>query len=417
MIERLFKSRRLARQMAAEHLRIIQREFAPHLRSRGHAPRTVRTYCRVAAVVLQWWTRTGNERGPLRPEDGARFLAQRRKGRFRAPPSRRRVCRAALRRLLAFLRQRHGWAAPEPKEAQPRAIEALLVEYERHLNTACGLADASRTRLLREARRFMAWRFGRRPWRWWQLHPADTRRFVTQRARGLRPASIRSLSAQLRNFLRFLEGSHRVPPGMAASVPTYAPWPAHPLPLALDPPQLRHFLGSWTRATPQGRRDYAMALCLAELGLRAGEVAGLCLEDLDWRAMTLRLRQTKQRRQRLLPLPPSVAKVLVAYLQGGRPATPCRAVFVHHDVPKGRALHAYDVGWVMRQALARCGIAAGSAHLLRHTLATRWHRQGVNLKAIADWLGHRDLDTTAGYAQVHEPSLSQVALPWPQADR
>ncbi|MBI5802593.1 MAG: tyrosine-type recombinase/integrase [Verrucomicrobia bacterium] len=315
------------------------------------------------------------------------------------------------------MRRRHRWKPPSPREPQRRATERVLADYGFYLRSVCGLAESSRGRLQREARGFLAWRWARRRRNGRQLGPADLRRYMAYRVHGLSAGSIRTLGACLRNFVRFLESRRRVTPGLAASVPVYAPWPKRPLAPALGERALHRFLSSWNRATAQGRRDYAMALCLAEMGLRAGEVAGLDLADLDWRAMTLRLPQTKQRRDRLLPLPPSVAKALVSYIQRGRPATPSRAVFVHHHVPKGRPLHTYDVSRVMRQALARGGIGEGSAHLLRHTLATRWHRQGVDLKAIADWLGHRDLDTTAEYALVDVSSLRQVALPWPQALR
>ena len=156
-------------------------------------------------------------------------------------------------------------------------------------------------------------------------------------------------------------------------------------------------------------------VCLSELALRSHEVASLTLEDLDWRALTVRLAQTKQRRQRLVPLPARVARAILQYLKHGRPPTPTRALFVHHNAPTGRALAAPYVQKLVRRSFARCGIKARGTHVLRHTWATWAHRRGASLKLIADVLGHRSLQATAGYAHVNVQQLRRVALPWPRS--
>jgi integrase len=182
----------------------------------------------------------------------------------------------------------------------------------------------------------------------------------------------------------------------------------------LEPKQWRRFLDSFARTTPKGRRDYAIVLCLAQLALRGQEVVNLTLDDLDWRAMTVRLRQTKQQRERLLPLPDGAAKAIVSYLKHGRPPTPSRALFVHHLAPVGRPLTAPFVRRLVRRAFARCRIQASGSYILRHTWATWAHRRGAGLKLIADVLGHRSLQSTQRYAHVNLEELRQVALPWPK---
>lgn len=160
-----------------------------------------------------------------------------------------------------------------------------------------------------------------------------------------------------------------------------------------------------------------MALCLSELALRGDEVARLTLDDLDWRAMTVRLAQTKQRRQRLLPLSDRVARAIINYLKQGRPRTQSRALFVHHLAPIDQPITAQYVRKLVRGAFARCGIEATGTYILRHTWATWAHRRGAGLKLIADVLGHRSLEPTARYAQVNLEELRQVALPWPRTKR
>ena len=158
-----------------------------------------------------------------------------------------------------------------------------------------------------------------------------------------------------------------------------------------------------------------MALCLCRLGLRAKEVASLRLEDVDWEAGTMHLRQTKTRRSRMVPLPADVATALRDYLRTGRPVTESDVVFVRHSAPYGggdrrsRFLRA-----AMRTAALKAGLPHKGVHILRHTLATRLHRRGVPLKTIADLLGHLSPDTTARYARVHLQELRQAAQTWPR---
>jgi len=250
-----------------------------------------------------------------------------------------------------------------------------------------------------------------------RLQARQVSSFVFSRARGLGPTGIRALVVHLRSFLRFLEFSGRVQPGLSGTVPQPAPPLPPPPPHTLEPKQWRKFLCSFDRSTAAGRRAYAIVLCLAQLALRGQEVVRLTLDDLDWRAMTVRLRQTKQQRERLLPLPDAVARAIVSYLKHGRPPTLSRALFVRHLAPTGQPLSAQFVRGLVRRAFARCRIKASGSYILRHTWATWAHRRGAGLKLIADVLGHRSLQSTQRYAHVNLEELRQAALPWPKIKR
>jgi integrase len=173
------------------------------------------------------------------------------------------------------------------------------------------------------------------------------------------------------------------------------------------------------RRSPLGRRDYAVVLCLARLGLRAGEVARLKLEDVDWHRGTLTVRRTKNHRTSLLPLPQPVGQAWVNYLRRGRPPTALREIFVSgHEPP--RAMTTNSISKVVTRALVRAGLSSQpsrGAHLLRHTLATQLVQHGASLKAVADLLGHQNLQTTRVYAKVNRPMLAEVAQPWPEVQR
>jgi site-specific recombinase XerD len=293
-------------------------------------------------------------------------------------------------------------------------IDELLAEYDRHLQEVAGVTPSTRQYRCRYAREFLQMRLrdGRLQWR--SMGAGDLLRYVQLRASALRPASLRVLTGALRDFLRFLHLSGRGEERWVAAVPRPAPWPRSLLPQTLSKEQVRALLASFARTTRTGRRDYAMALCLTQLGLRVCEVAGLALEDIDGCRCTLRPRQTKQRRERLLPLPPRLAEAIARYLRCGRPSTGSRALFVRHRAPLGCALAADHVRGAMRRAFARSGIGVTKIHLLRHTLATALHQKGIGLKALADVLGHQCLETAARYARVNLRELRQAAQRWPE---
>jgi integrase/recombinase XerD len=415
LIKLLFKSAVVRCRMAASHLGIILSDFIIDLHKRGYSPEGVRHHVLVVEHFGYWLKRRGVRPDQLSTSHVQEFLSFH-LPRCHCPQPARKIledCRAPLRRLVEFLRRRKGIRECVRKDVPQNPADRLIAAYDRHMERVCGLSvEVRRTRRLC-ARQFLKWRFGRRALQLRQLQAKQVRSFVLSRARQLGPTGIRALGVSLRSFLKFLEFS-----GLRSGLAGFVPQPVAPLPppppQILEPEQWRKFLNSFRRSTPKGRRDYAMVLCLAELALRSQEVVSLTLDDLDWRAMTIRLAQTKQRRQRLLPLPKRVAKAILSYLKLGRPTTESRALFVHHFPPVGQPLTAQRLRVVVRCAFARCGIPASGSYILRHTWATRAHRQGAGLKLIADLLGHRSLESTTRYAHVNLEELRQAALPWPK---
>jgi site-specific recombinase XerD len=197
-------------------------------------------------------------------------------------------------------------------------------------------------------------------------------------------------------------------------VPSVAGWRLSALPKRLEPEQVDALLDSCDRSTSIGRRDLAILTVLARLGLRAGEVAALSLEDIDWRAGELVVHGKGNRSERL-PLPHDVGDAIVGYLRDGRPATAQdRAVFVrvrapHHRVSSGA------VTYVVEAAALRAGLGLVHAHRLRHTAASEMLRCGATLEEVGQVLRHRHAATTAIYAKADRNALRQIARPWPGA--
>jgi site-specific recombinase XerD len=219
----------------------------------------------------------------------------------------------------------------------------------------------------------------------------------------------------LRSLLRWLQFCGHAPTDLIAAIPSFRRWRHTAIPLPLSDEQYQAFLATFDRTTPVGRRNYALAVCLGDLGLRVGEVADVMVDDLDWVAGTLQIPTGKTRRGRVLPLPQRVRQAIEEYIHNGRPASADPHLFLRHRCPAGIGVSRELVRGVVRRAFATvagCERQNGT-HVLRRTAATRLHRAGADLKQVADLLGHRSIDTTALYAKVDRERLSAVALPWP----
>jgi len=219
------------------------------------------------------------------------------------------------------------------------------------------------------------------------------------------------LATALRSFLRFLYAQGVVGSPLAQAVPRVASHKGAGLPRGLQAATVAALLKSCDRRTRIGRRDYAILLLLARLGLRAGEVAALCLDDLKWRSGELTV-HGKGGRQDRLPLPVDVGQALAEYLRRGRPRAHTRAVFLRVIAPITR-LGSGGVSSVVRAACVRCDVPRIGAHRLRHSLATELLRTGSSLVEVGQVLRHRDVETTAIYAKVDFLALDALVLPWP----
>jgi len=414
MIEKLFPRAFMRRRMAASQLGIILFDFALYLRGTGYARKSLHQLLAVVEHFSRWMSTQSLRVRDLDEAVVERFVRSH-LPRCRCPkpaPRARIHYRSALRLLLSFLREHAALRSKPPGRLY--GFGKLLIQYDDYLNRVAGLTEGTRDDRLRYAREFLRWRFGRDRVQPRSLSPTDANRFLRKRASGLKPASVRAAASSLRSLMRFLHSTGRMDRRLAEAVMCPPPWPHSPVPDTLSEAELEAFLSSFDRNTPLGRRDFAIALCLCLLGLRASEVASLRLEDVNSSARTLHLRDTKTRRARVLPLPRCVVKALSVYIKQDRPSTCSKVIFIRHVAPLQEPRGSFLVQHAMQRAFARCGLGPRRVHILRHTFATRLHRRGVGLKAIADLLGHQSLVTTAGYARVNLDQLRLAALPWPE---
>jgi integrase/recombinase XerD len=304
-----------------------------------------------------------------------------------------------------------------PLEADPgpaTAVEALLADYRRYLVLERRLAPSSVTARVAVARRFLAAHDRGGELALERLTPSDVTEFVLAESRRYRPASMKPLTVALRCLLRFVFLAGLVGRDLSGAVPAIA-HRASGLPKGIEASTVVTLLNGCDQSRPIGLRDRAILTLLVRLGLRAGEVAALRLDEVDWRAGELVVRGKGNRIDRL-PLPADVGTVLVDYLRRGRPRSACRVLFLRACAPYD-AMTARSVTMVPRTASTRAGLPVIGAHRLRHTAATGMLRAGASLPEIAQALRHRSQASTAIYAAVDRAALDAVVRPWPGADR
>jgi len=382
--------------------------YLVQIKEQGYAVGSINEQLRVLKMFGHWLQRRGREVGELDEGIAGHFLRgiKRSYSQSYATPT--------LRRLLSVLR-RIG-ATPEAEAPRPSASEQLACSYERFLLQERNLASQSVTRLRLIASRFLAETIGAGPLNLSELTAAEVTGFVQQQA-PQHPSSSRNLVGGTRSFLRYLHYKGLVHTDLSLAVPKVANWALSTLPKHLPAAQVRTVLCHCNRSTGLGRRNYAILLLLARLGLRAGEVVRLDLEDIDWETARIKV-CGKGQQWAQLPLPADAARAIACYLRRDRPRCACRRVFIRHHAPI-QGLHRNSIANIVRDALAKAGIVSArkGGHLLRHSLATEMLRRGASIDEIGEVLRHKCPESTAIYAKVDFKSLRALALPWPGGAR
>lgn len=286
--------------------------------------------------------------------------------------------------------------------------EALVDEYQQWLVVERSLASDTVKYRTAVARRFLS-ECGDSDLK--SLSLGEVIGFVVNRSSGLAVKTTKDLATALRSLLGFLYLRGVTDNQLALGVPAPSGPHGTNLPRWIPPAELNALLASGDTTTTLGRRDHAIVVLLARLGLRAGEVAGLRLDDLDWSAGEIVVRGKGSRTERL-PIPVDVGEALVVYLRRGRPVTTCRSVFVRAG-SSSIGLSTKDVWEVVRRACMRAGITVVSPHRLRHSAATAMLRAGASLEEVGEVLRDRGAQVVALYAKVDFVALRPLALPWP----
>jgi site-specific recombinase XerD len=381
--------------------------FFDYLRRLGYAAATVEEKCRLLGHLGRWLGRREPTEVPF--DEAVLEAFHRSIGRA----GYRRGDVATGRQLLQYLR---GLGCiPIPTAAVNRtAIDEIIVNYGRFLSSERGLAPATLINYQPVIRRLLTARFGQNDVRLGELQPADIHRFVVHYAQATSRRGAQLAVTALRSFLRYLRQRGQIATDLAGAVPAIACWSLSGLPKFLPAEQVKQVVASCDRTTSVGKRNYAILLLLARLGLRAGEIVALALDDIDWENGDILVRGKGQRLARL-PLPSDVGEALVEYLRDVRPAGRTRRLFLRIRAPLRGLASSVSVDCIVARALKRAGLAPPlkGAHLLRHSLATDLLRQGASLAEIGQLLRHSQPNTTQIYAKVDLEALRGIAVAWP----
>lgn len=373
------------------------------LTERGYTPWTRAAHLRVMAHLSSWLQAQQLHVQDLNRERVEAYLQARRRCGYTGFCSRRSL--TPMLEVLASL----GLLPVEEPPAPASRTDVLLGGFARYLREERGLASCTVQAYLSRARRFLVDYSDDGDLR--GLRPADVTAAVLHESVKVSAGSAQYFVAALRSLLRYGHVTGLIEADLSAAALPVTGRRSSPLPQGLSPADERALLGSCDRRTAAGRRDYAVILTLARLGLRSCEVAALRLQDLHWRAGQM-LVHGKGNRDELLPIPADVGAAITAYLRRGRPRSTSRMVFLTTRAPR-TGLAPVSVSYIVRRACVRAGLAPCGAHRLRHALACRMVRAGVPLGEIGQVLRHEAAASTARYARVDVDQLRAVAQPWP----
>jgi integrase/recombinase XerD len=378
------------------------------LRDQGYTEQTSAFIARVMAQMSVWLSSTELRPCDLTSRRIAQFLAERRRSGFVQY-----VTEEGLEPIVGYLRA-CGVVPPKGRRRERRSLADILLEqYETFLARERAICREVIDDYKRQARDFLLRACGGRPSALGGLTAAKVISYFSAEARRTpNPGTLKNTKAAIRSFLRYLHLTERVNQDLSGAMPPIACWRLSNVPKHLTTEDLQRVLHVPDRKTPVGRRDYAVLLLLARLGLRANEVASLEIDDFNW-AQGQVVVHGKGGRQDLMPIPQDIGAAIIAYLRRGRPRSDSRRLFL-----RARATHqpltSGSVGAIARWAGQRCGITRMNAHRLRHTAACEMLKAGAGLEGIRQVLRHYHQDTTAIYAKVDYDSLICVSRPWPE---
>ena len=384
-------------------------DLAASLHHEGYAPSSIQLYLRAAEHFTQWLQGHGYAICQMDEDLLQGYVSEL----TRYPSGKLPKAAQGLGHLVRFLRQ-HGVLHSRQAALPPSAMEQWLVEYGAYLDEVAGLALSTRQGYRRVARRFITTCFGSERPDWPALTASMITDFVIEAATTRQRGGRKYPAGVVRSFLRFLVFRGELRPGLDAAAPAPPQWRHASLPPRLMPEDVERVLAVYQDGAASSLRNHAMLLLLARLGLRGQDVISLGLNDIDWSNGQLDLQPGKSRRARSVPLPHDVGQAMADYLQGGRPQSKSRQVFLRCR-PPFRPLTKSALWWTVRQGFERAGIvvpAGVAGHIFRHTVASQMVNRGATFKDVADVLGHQSMETTGIYAKLDLDALAAVALPW-----
>lgn len=411
-MDRFYKDSSAVQQLRVGPLAPHLDSFARVLAEQGYADITARQKLNLIADLSKWLKRRNLHPSQLNEVHAKKFLSDRRQRGFR----KNRGHKVTLQQFLDHLRG-NSVIAEAVSSVDDSPMAHIQNDYALFLLRERGLAEATLVSYSAALQKFLE-DYTRRHQGILNLDalgPKDVSQFVIKYTQRANRKQAQVMTSVLRSFFRYLHLKGEIDIDLAACVPSVPFWRLSTIPKFLPPSDVERLLESCDEKTPTGRRNHAILLLLARLGLRAGEIVKLTLDDLDWDAGEIQIKGSKRTGRERIPIPQDVGEALVKYLYG-RPRCKTRRIFICMKAPHRGFANASCVSSIVARALTRCKLdpPLKGAHLLRHSLATKMLRSGASLSEIGDVLRHQNPNTTQIYAKCDVEGLRDLAQPWPR---
>jgi site-specific recombinase XerD len=414
MLEQLFKDPAAVTRWRAGPLGPHLDGFLEAISDLGYTRESIQGWLVPLRDLQRWLASGGLDASALEESLLEQFLGERRQRRRRAGSKRAGAVGArAVHHLLDYLREQGVVAASRPT-VDRSPLTSLRRRYADYLRRTRGLAAVTASRYWPFVQCFLVHRFGDGPLRLQGLRADDVSSFLLGHARSSTPGMAKLMVTALRSFFRFLFQAGETRTNLADAVPAIRSWRWSGVPKFLKPEEVQRVINGCDQATAVGRRNRAVLLLIARLGLRASEAIALQLDDIDWRAGVLTIRG-KGRFHDRLPIPSEVGTAVAVYLRRDRPQCETRNVFIRARAPHRALANPSTISTIVRRALDQVGLdpPLKGAHVLRHWLATGMLRAGASMAEIGQVLRHRSPNTTEIYAKVDLEGLRSIAPVWP----
>ena len=387
--------------------------YVLHLHQHGYKPETIKMYCQCVEHFGQWLkNKKTSKRCNFKTEINYFLKNHLPRCKCLTPRStEEKSIRAAINQLLKITHKKESMFFSVNN--QTRKVNKIVDSFCVYLSDVCGMAENTRINRRRYAivflNKFKICNLSDVE----MISPDQLICFVKKYSCYYKSGSMGVVLTSLRSFLKYLLFQGYNVKKLISSVPRVPNWRLSTVPKSLNDKQIKIFLSVFNRKSSSGKRDYAMARCLTDLGLRCYEVAKIKIRDINWHEAIIKIATGKSEQENQLPLPTALGKAISDYLVHGRPKSKSEFVFVFHRAPLGETVHVTTVRGVIRRAFQQAGFEPiPSTHILRHSFATKLLTSGVSLKEIADMLRHRCIDTTMIYTKVDLPHLRCVSMPW-----
>lgn len=420
MIEQYFESPRTIRRLHQGPLGGYMDAFAGWLHIQGYSRTVARTYLRDVAH----WSRYAMWCGVTQASDLSQELAQDFIENHLPNCSCERInsgaysnAAAAVKHILNFLIGQEIIEQPVLKASPYNEMSSMLVRYDTYLDELVGLCQKTRNIHRRMGLQFMEWL--KEEYNVLDLSSLTNNDIVRYQEacqnNGFSADWKRTLTSCLRAFLRFLRWERILEKDLSGAVYPINAWSFASLPKYMSFEDVKLILSMPDRSTATGKRDVAMLVLMAYLGLRANEVVKIQTADIDFAKGALLIQKTKTQRERILPLTNEIAAIMLDYIENGRGLNPSPQLFLKTVAPYSPLIAPSSAGTMIRKYIKQAGIKTPTlgTHQLRHSLATHLINNGVSIKEIADLLGHTSVESTGIYAKVQVDRLKEVALPFP----